>query len=177
MKRAVFLDRDGVLNRIVDRDGGPGSPRNLAEFQLIDGVPEACARLKAAGFVLACVTNQPELARDQLTPDNLAAIHGELRQNLPLDDLRFCPHDDADGCPCRKPKPGMLMDLATALDLDLSRSIMVGDRAKDIEAGRAAGTKTVLVRNGYENEAAINADCICADLLAATDWILETQVD
>ncbi len=177
MKRAIFLDRDGVLNRIVDRGGAPGSPRTLAEFELIDGVPDACARLKAAGFVLACVTNQPELARNQLSPDDLTAIHQALREELPLDDLRFCPHDDADQCECRKPKPGMLQDLAAALDLDLTKSIMVGDRAKDIDAGRAAGTKTILVRNGYENEASIKADYICNDLGSAAEWILETEAN
>lgn len=169
---AVFLDRDGVLNEIVERHGLPGSPRSVAELRLLPGVAEACRAFKAAGLALVCATNQPDIARGHLRAEDLSEIHAELARLLPLDSIRACPHDDSDACTCRKPKPGMILEAATALDLDPGSSIMVGDRAKDIDAGRAAGAATVLVRNGYEDERGIDADIVCGSLAAAVPWIL-----
>ena len=170
---AVFLDRDGVLNKLVDRDGAPGSPRSIDEFQLIDGVEEACRELRSSGYALVVVTNQPELARQQLSPANLADIHAELDRRIEPEVIKHCPHDDGDVCDCRKPKPGMLIDAARTLDLALHSSIMVGDRWKDIDAGKSAGTKTVLVDNGYPADRVIEADHHCASLAAAVPWIKE----
>lgn len=169
---AVFLDRDGVLNRVRIRGGRPFGPMSLAAFALYDGVEEAVRRLKAAGFKLVVATNQPEIRRGRLKPDVLEAMHAQLRERLPLDAIYVCPHDDADGCLCRKPKPGMLKAAAEALGIDLARSIMVGDRWRDVEAGRAAGCGTYLIDRGYREEVAARPDHVVADLVEAVDHIL-----
>ena len=113
-RRAVFLDRDGVLNRAVMRGGRPFSPASAEETELLEGVEAACRALKAAGFLLICVTNQPDIARRTRTRAEVEAINEKLKSALGLDDVRMCPHDDGDGCACRKPKPGLLLDAARA---------------------------------------------------------------
>ena len=133
----VFLDRDGVLNRAVVRDGQALSAGGVDELEILPGVPEALARLKAAGFALVVVTNQPDVARGTTTREAVEAIHARLAAMLPLDEFRVCFHDDGDGCDCRKPKPGLLIGCRPLHDL--GRSVMVGDRWRDVEAGRRAG--------------------------------------
>ncbi len=167
MRRAAFLDRDGVLTRVILRDGLPGSARHPEEVVLLPGVPEAVARLRDLGLLVIVVTNQPDLARGRLTPEALAVIHGRLRAALPLDDLAVCPHDDADGCACRKPRPGMLLEAAARWDIDLAASFLVGDRDKDIEAGRRAGCTTILLPASYSG--AVRADYGAADLAEAAE--------
>src|SRR6185369_13960201 len=110
---AVFLDRDGVLNEVTVRDGTPVPPPSLAELRLIEGVPEACARLRELGYALVVITNQPDIARGTQTQDEVDRMHSFLRDRLPLDEVVVCPHDDRDGCACRKPKPGMILDAAS----------------------------------------------------------------
>lgn len=144
-RRAVFLDRDGVLNRAYVRDGRSGPPRDVGELEILPGVPEALRLLAEAGFLLIVVTNQPDVARGGQTRAAIDAINGALARRLPLDDVLTCFHDDSDGCACRKPKPGLLLQAAAARDVDLARSFMVGDRAVDVAAGRAAGCTTFLV--------------------------------
>ncbi len=169
LRRAVFLDRDGVLNRVEWKNGVCQSPRSLEDFQLLPGVAEACARLKAAGFLLLVATNQPEIPRGFLQPALLAAMHERLREWLPLDDIRICLHDDGDGCACRKPAPGLLLDAARDWQIDLGRSFMIGDREKDLIAGRRAGCRAILV--GAQTVASA-PDFSAPDLSRATDWIL-----
>src|SRR5215469_16245282 len=111
-KKAVFLDRDGVLNKAVVRAGRPYPPASVEEVELVPGVPEACAALHAAGALLFCVTNQPDVARGTARREDVAAINQHLQRKLGLDDMATCCHDDEDGCECRKPRPGMLIDLA-----------------------------------------------------------------
>ncbi len=149
LRRAVFLDRDGVINREILRDGVPSSPRALDEFEVVPGVDEALDAFRAAGFVLIVVTNQPDLARGRMPRGVLDAMHRQLLARLPIDEVQVCPHDDADRCHCRKPRPGMLCDAAARWGIDLSRSIMVGDRWRDISAGRAAGCRTFLIGDGH----------------------------
>jgi D-sedoheptulose 7-phosphate isomerase len=168
--RAVFLDRDGVLNRVVPRDGRAGSPRAVAELELLPGVGEAVGRLRAAGFLTLVVTNQPDLARGLLRPDVHEAIMEHVRAAARPDDMVACPHDDADRCACRKPRPGMLTGLAARWGVSLDASYMVGDGAKDMEAGRAAGCRTILVRSEYNDD--VVAGAVVADLAAAVDLIL-----
>ncbi len=172
MQPAVFLDRDGVLNRAVVRDGVPHPPHDLGEFELLPGVPEALARLRAAGFVLVVVTNQPDVARGTQTREGVEAINDRVRAELPVDDLLTCYHDDADGCSCRKPRPGMLLKAGGRHGLDLSRSFMVGDRWSDVAAGRAAGCRTVLIETPYGQGERCVPDRRAADLSEAADWIL-----
>lgn len=175
-RRAVFLDRDGVLNRGVSRGGTPWAPRSLAEFSLLPGVPGALADLRAAGFLLVVVTNQPDVVRGHATRADVEAIHTHMRATLPLDDIRVCYHDKQDRCECRKPRPGMLLKAAGDLGIDLSRSFIVGDRWRDIGAGRAAGCTAILV-NPFTEKTYIEPDIELADLPAAARWILDCQVD
>ena len=172
MRRAVFLDRDGVLNETVLRNGRALPPPDLASLTIAAGAPAALRALHDAGFFLVCVTNQPDIARGTQSLAVVEAINAALRAALPLDDFRVCPHDTADGCACRKPKPGMLLDSAVANDIDLARSVMVGDRWSDIHAGRRAGCRTVLIGTGYGEPAGDAVpDAKVASIADAVAWI------
>jgi D-glycero-D-manno-heptose 1,7-bisphosphate phosphatase len=171
-RRAVFLDRDGVLNAAVVRGGVPHPPRDVDEVEVLPGVEDACSRLRAADFDLVVVTNQPDIARGTQTPGTVQRINDALLAALPLDEIVVCPHDDADGCPCRKPRPGMLLDAAERLEINLAVSFMVGDRWRDVEAGRRAGCRVVFVDHGYGEELAHEPDVVVRGLGAAADWIL-----
>ncbi len=171
---AVFLDRDGVLNRAVVRDGLPYPPENVASLELLPGVAEACATLRGAGFLLVVVTNQPDIARGTRTREDVEALNGRLAALLPVDDFRVCPHDDRDGCDCRKPSPGLLLTAARDRSIDLRRSVMVGDRWRDIESGRRAGCWTVFVDHGYSERRPERPDLTVRSLGEAVPWILAT---
>jgi D-glycero-D-manno-heptose 1,7-bisphosphate phosphatase len=171
--RAVFLDRDGVINRAVVRNGKPYPPASITELEILPGVPEALARLRAAGYRLVIVTNQPDIARGATTIAAVEAIHAEMRSTLGLDDIRVCPHDDADRCGCRKPKPGLLLREPAH---DMAASVMIGDRWRDIEAGRAAGCGvTILVDYGYDELVPHEPTVRVASLAEAAAWLLDRQ--
>jgi D-glycero-D-manno-heptose 1,7-bisphosphate phosphatase len=171
-RRAVFLDRDGVLNAAVVRGGVPYPPSDADEVEVLPGVEEACRSLREAGFELVVVTNQPDIARGTQTPEAVQRINQALLAALPLDAVMVCPHDDADGCACRKPKPGMLVEAARSRGIDLAASFMVGDRWRDVEAGVRAGCGTVFVDRGYDEPSA-HPDVSVSDLGEAAKWILE----
>jgi D-glycero-D-manno-heptose 1,7-bisphosphate phosphatase len=172
-RRAVFLDRDGVLAIPEFRDGRSYAVRNLAQFQLYPEAADCLHRLKAAGFVLVVVTNQPDIGSGLVAADVVAAMHSHMRGRLPLDDVRVCPHTAQINCACRKPNPGMILAAAQELDIDLEASFMVGDRGTDISAGKAAGCRCVFIDLGYTAEAApTEADHVANGLETATDWIL-----
>lgn len=141
-------------------------------MRLLPGVPEACARLKAAGLLLIVATNQPDIANRKTTRAGVDALNQALKEQLPLDDIFVCPHNDQDNCACRKPKPGMLIDAAARWDIDLAASFMVGDRWRDVDAGRAAGCRTVFVDHGYAERLPTQPDLVTASLLAATPSII-----
>ena len=147
---AVFLDRDGTLNEAVVRDGKPYPPASVDELVIVPGAREAVAALRQAGFRTIVATNQPDVATGKQRRDVVEAINAYLGAALGLDDFRVCYHVDADACACRKPKPGLLLDAARDWRLDLARSFMVGDRWRDVDAGRAAGCRTVLIEAGYD---------------------------
>jgi D-glycero-D-manno-heptose 1,7-bisphosphate phosphatase len=171
VRRAVFLDRDGTLNLLVPRpDGTWASPRSLAEFKLIDGAPRQVARLKNADFMAIVATNQPDVARGFLDIEVMEAMHRELMKQAAVDHIMVCPHDDADNCPCRKPRPGMLTQAAEHWKIDLSISFMVGDSWKDMEAARAAGVKDILINAPYNREVACSIRA--ESLESACDYIL-----
>jgi D-glycero-D-manno-heptose 1,7-bisphosphate phosphatase len=172
---AVFLDRDGVLNRTVVRDGVPHPPDSLAEFELLPGVPAALTRLSEAGWPLIVVTNQPDVARGTQTRERVEEINAWIRENLPVLDVLTCYHDNADECSCRKPKPGMLLEAARRWQLDLARSFMVGDRWSDIAAGQAAGCRTLLVDMPYSGRSRCSPDFCVHDLTEATQQILQIE--
>lgn len=166
---AVFLDRDGVVNRAILRNGRPHPPSDLSELVVLPGVERALARLRDAGFRLIVVTNQPDVARGRQCRAATDAIHEYLLSHLPLDAIRACFHDDVDQCGCRKPKPGLLV--GEGEDVDFSRSYMIGDRWRDIQAGRAAGCRTIFIDHGYAEERPLGYDQKVGSLAEAADWI------
>ncbi|MEI7821296.1 MAG: HAD family hydrolase [Verrucomicrobiota bacterium] len=173
--KAVFLDRDGVINRPIVRDGKPFPPMRVEEFEILPGVPEACAKLKAAGFLLVVATNQPDVGRGTLTRETVESIHAKMCAALPLDHIEVC-YDGgaAHGQPSefRKPAPGMLLRAARELGIDLAQSWMVGDRWRDIDCGAAAGCRTVFIDLGHAEELRTQPDFVIRDLAAAADVIL-----
>jgi len=172
-RRAVFLDRDGVINRAFVRDGKPFPPPTPQELEILPGVPEALRELKANGFKLLLVTNQPDVGRGKLSLQTLAAMHEDLRAHLPLDDILVCCHTDQDKCDCRKPMPGMIIEAARKHNIDLAASFMVGDRWRDIDAGYNAGCKTILIDYGYsERPPDHEPDLRVGSLREAADWII-----
>lgn len=152
LKRAIFLDRDGVINRVIMKEGKPYSPRNRSDFLFTDGIREVLARLKGEGFLLIVVTNQPDISRGSITWAELNAIHDLIRRELPVDDIIVCPHDNDDDCDCRKPKPGMIVESARKWGIDIESSFLIGDTWKDMEAGQKAGCKTILLDAPYNQD-------------------------
>ena len=171
--KAVFLDRDGVLNEVVIRDGLPHPPTSLDELKLVPDAPASLARLKAAGFRLIVVTNQPDVARGKQSRAIVEAMNRAIGAALPLDDFFTCWHDDADACACRKPKPGLLVEAAARYGIDLQASFLIGDRWRDIDAGAAAGCRTVLIDRGYRDRAPETEPTHSATSLTdAVNWIV-----
>ncbi|HTV30908.1 MAG TPA: HAD family hydrolase [Xanthobacteraceae bacterium] len=176
MVKAVFLDRDGVINANLERDGKPVAPSTMAEFRFLPGVAAAARRLKEAGFLLIVATNQPDV-RNGITPKaTMEAMHAEIRRQLPLEDIMVCLHNDADDCSCRKPKPGLLLQAAAKHGIDLASSWFVGDRWKDVHAGQAAGCRTIFVDYGYPQDQPANPDRTVKSLPEATEFILLRSV-
>jgi D-glycero-D-manno-heptose 1,7-bisphosphate phosphatase len=173
MRRAVFLDRDGVLNKAYVWNGKPYSPDTIEEMIIVPDAAEALGRLRRHGFRLVVATNQPDIARGRLTRAQVDAMNAHLRNELPLDAIEMCIHDDADHCDCRKPKPGMLLHAAERDGIALAESYMVGDRYRDIEAGHSAGCRTILVGDGYGETFKVQPDAIVSTLTQAADWILQ----
>ncbi len=174
LRRAVFLDRDGVLVEARVLNGMPYSPRSAEEMEIAPGTRDALAQLKQQGFLLVVVTNQPEMARGTLETAALDQMHQRLRCELPLDEILVCPHDDRDECACRKPKPGLLLEAARRHGIDLGRSFFVGDRWRDVDAGHAAGCTTVLIDHGYaERPPAAPPHARVRSLAEAVRWIVE----
>jgi D-glycero-D-manno-heptose 1,7-bisphosphate phosphatase len=170
----VFLDRDGVLNEAIVRDGKPYPPASIAEMKIVDGAAEDLERLKQLDFLLLVVTNQPDVARGTQSIETIEAMHRRMAETLPLDEFLVCPHDDTDGCNCRKPAPGMLLEAQRRFGIDLSRSFLVGDRWRDVDAGQAAGCRTVFLDFGYrERGPSVPPDASVASLREAVNWIVQ----
>jgi D-glycero-D-manno-heptose 1,7-bisphosphate phosphatase len=173
VRRAVFLDRDGVLTRAEVRDGKPYSPASLAELELLPDAAEALRRLKQAGFLLLVVTNQPDVARGKQQISAIEGMHRFLKQRLPLDDIFVCYHDDPDHCDCRKPAPGLLLRAASKHGVTLAASYMVGDRWRDLDAGARAGTKTIWIDRQYTERSPSSPPAArVASVAEAAEWII-----
>lgn len=173
MQLAVFLDRDGVLNRsFLHADGKTHPPQTPDQLEILPGVLEACLSLRRAGFLLIVVTNQPDVARGAQRREVVEAINRKLLRQIPLDEISVCYHDDADDCPCRKPRAGMLLQAALVRGIDLHKSYMIGDRWKDIEAGRRAGCQTALVNAAATEVKRCHPDFQAPSLGEAEQWIL-----
>jgi D-glycero-D-manno-heptose 1,7-bisphosphate phosphatase len=174
---AVFLDRDGTLNVQVVREGKPYPPATLDEFRLFADVPGGCRSLKAAGFALVVATNQPDVGRGTTPQSVVEGMHGRLRSLLPeIDRIEVSYDSGREPARRRKPEPGMILDAAAALNLDLKRSWMVGDRWRDVECGRRAGLRTVLIDFGYAEKLPAPPDFTVKSFAEAVGAILGTMV-
>ena len=173
-RRAIFLDRDGVINRPLIRAGKPYPPVTVDDFDILPGVPEACQVLKELGFLLVVVTNQPDVGRGTLAREAVETIHGRLLQRLPIDSVMTCFHAGAacgDPCDCRKPHPGMLLQAAEELKINLAKSFMIGDRWRDVDCGFNAGCKTIFIDWGYEEKLKRDPDFRAHNLPGAAQLI------
>jgi D-glycero-D-manno-heptose 1,7-bisphosphate phosphatase len=175
VERAVFLDRDGVINAATVRHGRPHPPATLDDLVVLPGVERALTRLRAAGFRVVVVTNQPDVARGTQRREVVDAMHARLASILPIDEFRVCDHDDGDRCDCRKPKPGLLEAAARDAGLTLAASFMVGDRWRDVDAGHQAGCMTIFIDRGYDERGPDRPDVIVGSLPEAVDWILSRE--
>jgi D-glycero-D-manno-heptose 1,7-bisphosphate phosphatase len=171
--KAIFLDRDGVLNHAPVIHGRPKSPQSISELVILESAKRACAQFKAEKYLQIAITNQPDIARGLVSEKNINDINTAVREALSLDDILTCPHDNNDNCQCRKPAPGMLLAAAAQYGISLEGSVMVGDRWTDIEAGKAVGCKTVFIDYGYQEQRPENVDFNCTNLLDAAPWIIE----
>jgi D-glycero-D-manno-heptose 1,7-bisphosphate phosphatase len=171
---AVFLDRDGIINRAMVRDGKPYPPAQLSDFEILPGSVSSLPRLAEFGYVLIGVTNQPDVARGTQSREMVESFNALIQSTLPVRDIFVCYHDNADHCDCRKPKPGLILQASDKYDLDLSSSWMVGDRWKDIAAGQALGLKTIFVDYHYaETYEGTPADFTVEDTGYLADIILK----
>lgn len=176
-RQAVFLDRDGVINRAFVRDGKPFPPTCVEEVEVLSGVKEALRDLSDSGYLLLVVTNQPDIARGTLDAQSAASINDLLISELPIDKIYVCPHDSRDGCLCRKPQPGLILQAAKDFNVDLSTSYVVGDRWRDIEAGKAAGCRTYFVDYSYQERRPEKPDFVVHSLSEAAASILSSNRD
>lgn len=172
MNRAVFLDRDGVINRAIVRNGKPFPPMSLNELEILPGVSEAFQKLRNANYLLIVVTNQPDVARGTVKKEDVELINVFLASQLPIDDFKTCFHDNEDKCSCRKPLPGALLEAAREHKIELTKSFMVGDRWRDIDAGASAGCKTFFINYSYCEEKPDAPDFIVTSLLEAAEIII-----
>ncbi len=175
MRQAVFLDRDGVINRSLVRGGKPFAPVTLEEFELLPGVRDALLRLRVAGFLNVVVTNQPDISTGKQRPEVLAEMHSRLMRDLAIDSIRVCVHVESDNCACRKPRPGMLVDAAAELGIDLASSSLVGDRWRDVAAGQAAGCKCYFIDYDYAEKRPEKPYVAVKSLSESVDGILSAR--
>jgi D-glycero-D-manno-heptose 1,7-bisphosphate phosphatase len=173
LHRAVFLDRDGVINASVVRDGKPYPPATVEEFVIYPEAAQACQRLKSAGYLLVVATNQPDVGRGTQSTEAVEAMHAKMCSALPIDRVEVCFHPGGNPCECRKPAPGMLLKAAHESQIDLSKSFMVGDRWRDIDCGHAAGCKTIFIDRGYDEELREKPDFFAKNLAEAAKIILD----
>jgi D-glycero-D-manno-heptose 1,7-bisphosphate phosphatase len=175
--RAVFLDRDGVLNQAIVRNGKPFPPGNLFAMVINPDAMIALPKLKALGFLLIVVTNQPDVGRGTQNRDVVEEMHQALQAQLPLDDFFVCYHDDRHGCDCRKPLPGLLLQAAERHGISLSSSFLIGDRWRDIDAGHQAGVQSILIDYHYDERGPdCEPDARVNSLIEASNWIAAQKV-
>jgi D-glycero-D-manno-heptose 1,7-bisphosphate phosphatase len=174
-RRAVFLDRDGVINRAIVRDGKPYAARSLEEFEILPGVAAALEDLRTAGFLNIVVTNQPDVGANKIARDMVEAMHAQLLQTLPVDAVKACYHVESDNCECRKPKPGMILQAAREHHVDVNESFLVGDRWRDVAAGQRAGCKSFFIDSGYAEKRPEKPYVSVKSLPEAAQLILQSE--
>ena len=171
MKKSVFLDRDGVINKVYIKDGLPQSPNSLDELKILPGVKESIIKLKKLNFICLMVTNQPDVSRKKIDKNSVIQMNNFLKNEIALDDIFVCYHDDSDNCDCRKPKPGLLLQAGKKWDVDFKKSFMIGDRWKDIQAGEKVGCKTIFLDYKYNEKKPKKPDFVSDSLLNAAHII------
>jgi D-glycero-D-manno-heptose 1,7-bisphosphate phosphatase len=172
MNKAIFLDRDGVINQVNRVDDKPHPPKDINELILLPKVAEALLLLKDAGYLIIVITNQPDVARGKTKIETVEAINKFLKDSFPIDDIFTCYHDDIQECDCRKPKPGNILKARDKYNINISISFMVGDRWRDIDAGRNAGCKTIFINYDYNEKKPLNPSYIASSLYNAAEIIL-----
>ena len=173
--RAVFFDRDGVLNHAIVKQGKPYPPASLADVVLNVEAKPALQALASAGFLLLGITNQPDVARGTTRRERVEEINQYLLSQLPLQTILVCYHDDAAQCECRKPSPGLLLNAAKTHDITMAASFMIGDRWRDIEAGHRAGCRSIWLKGNYDEPVPQRPHYETDSLLAAATWILNSS--
>jgi len=171
MKKSVFLDRDGVINKVYIKDGLPRSPNSSNELKILPGVRESIIKLKKLNFICLMVTNQPNVSRKKIDKNSVIQMNNFLKNEIALDDIFVCYHDDSDNCNCRKPKPGLLLQAGKKWDVDFKKSFMIGDRWKDIQAGEKVGCKTIFLDYKYSEKKPKKPDFVSDSLLNAAHII------
>ena len=175
MKKAIFLDRDGVINKIFMKNGIPFSPPSFTELKILPGVKESILILHKMNFVCLVVTNQPDASRGKIEKKTIIQMNNYLKDEIKFDDIFVCYHDDHDNCNCRKPKAGLLLEASKKWDINLKKSYMIGDRWKDIEAGKRVGCKTIFIDLNYKEAKPKNPDFTTDSLFSSVHLIEELQ--
>ena len=175
--KAFFLDRDGVINRAFIRNGKSYPPQTIGEFEILSGVLEAISDLKQNGFKIIVVTNQPDVSTGVQNLKTIEEFHRIIKEKLLVDDIKVCFHLESDQCECRKPQPGMIFSAAEEWAIDLSKSFLVGDRWRDIEAGKTAGAFTFFIDYGYDEKLTVEPDKIVSSLYEASQFALALSSD
>jgi len=176
-RAAVFLDRDGTLNKAFIKNGLPVSPASFNQLKILPGVKNSIIKLKKLKFLCLLITNQPDVSRKKISKNTVKKMNTFIRKEIKLDDTFICYHDDKDNCYCRKPKPGLLIAAAKKWRIDFKKSFMIGDRWKDITAGKKVGCKTIFINNNYKNDKKVRADFAFGSLLEAVNKIEKMTED
>ena len=169
--KAIFLDRDGIINKVIMRNGEVSCPWKFNEFEIFPDAKPALKEFKKMGFLNIIFTNQPDVARGFLKMPELEKMHNFIIKELLADEIKFCPHDDSDNCSCRKPKPGLILQVAQKWGIDLEQSYVIGDSWKDIGAGKSAGCKTFLLNREYNKDTNCNHDFAVNNIEEAVEII------
>ena len=172
MQAAVFLDRDGVLNRSLVRDGKSYAPRRMEDFKLLPYAVTSVEKLLKVGFLVIVVTNQPDINNGLVSIESVNAMHSILKEKTHVTDIFLCPHSQNEGCHCRKPKPGMLMAAAKKYNIDLQKSFMVGDRSSDVDAGLEAGCRAIFLNRHYKEPSPLKQEKTFSSLNSVTNYII-----
>jgi D-glycero-D-manno-heptose 1,7-bisphosphate phosphatase len=169
--KAIFLDRDGVINHVLYHEGvnKPSSPWKFEEFQLYNGVEKPLEELRKMGFLLLIISNQPDISKGKIEEGMTEKVNKIIFEKLPIQDILICPHEDRHNCNCRKPKPGMIIELSKKWNVDIGKSFLIGDRWKDIEAGENAGCTSILLDKPYNKDT--KAEYRTKDLQSAVELI------
>lgn len=172
MNNAIFLDRDGVINKAIVKDGKPYPPADLFELEILPYVCNGISLLKSKGYKIIVITNQPDVARGTILKEKVEGINQYLKNELNIDEFYCCFHDGKENCECRKPKPGMILQAAKKWNIDITKSYMIGDRWRDIEAANAANMTSILIDYNYNEKKSV-PDFSCLDFKSAIEYILK----